>query len=485
MTTTCAFKNNTDGQVTVQGQKSQQIGTSASATILLKGMLSSLSSDVDVNQLASNFKGNLIHDLLNSDLIPWHSDPSLYYVLAFQGILCTLASDTTEQVNEQLIRLTAQQAATMKSLERQQHEMKKEKKREKRKKHHAFGSLVKNFAKLSAVALNPTALAAQTIDAAVKAKKDHTSFASEEKSFWGGTSKKIASNPDLGKTLEGLGIAATALMIIAGLLSGGVAMPLALLMMMLVTQIPVDGKNGMQWLSQGVTEACLKDGMIKNKKHARLFGDCVALAIGLTLAVTTGAAAESMTGVGLMVAGSILGSLTPDLTQDIFAMTSEGEKERDWILYGLTATLLTLSITASFAGGVKAASEVAAEGEAEASNCLSRTMQKLGTFLDKYTPQCLQNLCRNYIVEITVLTGLLQMTSAGLTVAKGAGDILIARIQEMLAKLQATMGLLTNQNDMTNQQIQQVESFLDSALQGYESSLSLGSVIVSGLTSFR
>ena len=394
-----------------------------------------------------------------------------------------LASDTTDQVNEQMVLLTSQQKATMKSLEKQVHRMKKERKREKRKKHHAFGNLAKNFAKLCAVALNPTALAAQTIDAAVKAQKTHTNFGSEEKSFWGGTSKKVASNPDLGKTLEGLGIAATALMIIAGLLSGGVAMPLALLMMMLVTQIPVEGKNGMQWLSHGVAEACLKDGTM-NKKQARLFGDCVALAIGLTVAIMSGGAADSMTGVGLMVAGSMIGSLTPNLTQDIFAMTSEDKAARDWILYGLTATLLTLSVTASCAGGMKAASEAASE-EDQASNCLSRTLQKFGTFLDKYTPQCLQSLCRNYIVEITVLTSFLQMTTAGLTVTKGAGDILIARIQEMLAKLQAVMSLLTNQNDMTNDQIQQVESFLDSALQGYESSLALGSTIASGLTSFR
>ena len=493
MTATCSLKSNENSVNALNSNTQASLITSSdSIAALLQSSLDAASS-LDTQNESTPEELNLIGPNAPTNSTP-NNNPGLSDIFSFQGMISTLVSVVAESLSEQ-----AQQQNTLGQaiLAKMQEEVAKIKEEERKEKHHSFFHLIVDIFEVLA-ACTGIGLAIESLVAGAKALADHKSFGDEFKSFWVDKLTSIAENPSLAPVLKVLTIVTAVVMVAVAGLTDGATMAVVLILLMIATQIPLhDGKTGIQLLAVGTAK--LLEDLGVHKDVANMIGDCFALAVGIAAAVVTGQASESIS-MGLMVFGSILGSLSSNIGEDAVALSDLKGKAAMELQYGLTIGLSLIAILSAMAGGLT----VADEASEEATNGLSKLVQKindsmegnwfsqkaesLNNTISNLIPDQLSQLGEKYTNEIligaTKLTGILQIVDGSLTITQNVGDILIALVSEAIAKLQAGLTELSAQNGQVQDNIQNIEENLSNTLAALEAQLSNSQEIPLGLTSF-
>ena len=473
MTTTCSLKNNESSMnISGAGNQSSPTVSSDSLAALLQNPLEAVYS---LNRLGvSTSEEN--SPSLSSTATSTTTEPGLSSIFSFQGMISALVSVASQALDEQAELQNKLGQAILTDMEAKVAEIKKKQAEARRRSHHAFGHLCADICEIVA-ACSGLGLAVQAMVAEVKSLKDHKSFSSEFKKFFVDTGTKTAENPSLGPTLKVLSITAAVLMILTACFTDGATMAIALLLLMVATQIPIEGKTGTQWLSAGIAKGLEKAGVPADK--ANIIGDSVALAMGIVTAMVTGSASESIS-MGMMVFGAALGSLSSNIGKDTLALTDLKGKAAMALEYSLIIGLSTLAVLAGISGGMMVADEQASEASKEVSGKLSKIVKKLNDeladnriakltqkFNDKISslvPEKLAQLgekhMNEFVIRLTQLMNSMQIANGSLTIVQSAGDILIALMTEAIQKLQADLTELTTQNSQVQDNIQNIEDNL-------------------------
>ncbi|MEM7174566.1 MAG: hypothetical protein AAF443_01370 [Chlamydiota bacterium] len=515
MATTCSLKNNENFMNVIgsSGQGNRQSSSDVLVT-LLQNPLDAVYS-LNMQSMPPSLGTTANETSANLTTASTGKQPGLSDIFSFQGVLGSLVSIISQSLSQQAQQQNLLAQQLLSEMKDKFDKITAEEKKAAKKKHHAFGHLLLDVCKILSPILGPVELVTLLIVCAVEAAKNHKNYGSELKGFFVNTSENIVENPALPKTIEVLSIIAAVLMIIAGAVDGGASAGIAMLLIAGATQIPIGQQTLVQRTANGIASGLVKAHILK-RNAAKLTGDAIALGLSMIASICTGMIGESLS-LGMMAAGSSLGSLTPDIAKNMTACIPMKGTARQVFEYTLMSCLALISIAIGMSGGLSMGTEATkavANGAQEASevseiaeqnaeeaaslvrrinnqlkdNTLAKVAKYIGAKICDVLPDAFCQLIQENKVQLLILLTYGQLvtnaTNGTLGIAQGIGTIITAKITELVQDMQADITKLTAENQQAEDNIQHIEDNLSKVLEGFQAELSASQMIPAGLTSF-